>query len=106
MTQTKPRTWSVQLQFDEYGNALWGEFRDAAQAAMLEVEAIGDRIGGYFYAVPGRAQLGDEWVTVKWDFRWTSFVPAPQAAAPEPEPAPEDEEMTADAEPEAAAVAA
>lgn len=107
MSQTKPRTWSVRLQFDEDGIPLWDVFREDARQAHLEAEAIGDKLGGAFMIVPERMEVAPgDWRTVAWHFRWTSFVPGP-APVKDEQPAPEDQDEPEIApEPEAAAVAA
>lgn len=91
------REWTVLRE----EHASEGEFRAAVQQAMLDLDAIGARLGGSFAQVPLRHRIADaEFETVGWRFRWESFAPyLPDEEQPEPvadddlepvdEPAPE-----------------
>src|SRR3712207_1500680 len=55
--------------------------REEAQDAHVEAEIISRRIGGVVKVGPIRFEVGDNWVTVGYQFRWESFAPGDRAPA-------------------------
>lgn len=77
---------------DDGGEApvFYGLDRDEVRAALVELEPIGNNVGGGFKVLPVRmkVRLGEdgpvEYATIGWRFRWESYVPTvDNAPAPE-----------------------
>lgn len=79
--------------WEEVGLApLGGTDREVVREKLLDLEALGEQVGGMFVLVPLRAQdpVTGEYVTHGWYMRWQSFVPAGRVAEPDAEPESED----------------
>lgn len=92
--QTQDRRWEVNLEYDEFGQALDRQFEADVQQGMAEVGAILLRLGGAIQTYTLREQDPETgmWFPVRAVFKWQSFVPGiraararPTAAAPEPQ---------------------
>lgn len=67
------REWTVAR--DDYASD--ADFRAEVQQSLLDLDAIGARLGGTLAQLPVRVHAGDsEFVTVGWRFRWESYAPS------------------------------
>lgn len=86
--------------------------RAAVQDALMEVEAVGDKLGGAFMLYPLRQRTGGEilgepeFETHGWQLLWQSLAPSRPAPAEAGEPdeadEPDEEPVAEDLEPVAA----
>jgi hypothetical protein len=78
------RQWTVPEHLPELGEEVIPVDRNEAREAFLELEAIGQRLGGSFQIAPIRTEVSpNRWITRGWAFRHVPYVPAEKLASEE-----------------------
>lgn len=86
-SNVQDRDWFVDA------NPMYVDDEETLGQALSDVITILTRIGGGFVIAAHRKEVApDNWMTVGYHVRWSSFVPGdrfqePEQSAPEPEPA-------------------